>query len=113
MAAIRGWLNHLEPVTRAGGGLEPASRQVTKTVEFSGTQWGSLLYQYILQRESRRVESRIGAGADREAVPFPIPAHQTGRADFPHIMWPPELCGVQPARPGDSTGRGGWAGRKR
>ena len=22
------------------------------------------------------------------AAPFPVPAHQTGRADFPHEMWP-------------------------
>src|SRR5260370_22123342 len=31
------------------------------------------------------VESRMGASTDaRSAAPFPIPAHQTGRADFPH-----------------------------
>jgi uncharacterized protein (DUF433 family) len=27
------------------------------------------------------------------------PPHRSVRADFPHIMWPPELCGVQPANP--------------
>jgi hypothetical protein len=29
--------------------------------------------------------------------PFPLPAHQTGRADFPHQMWPTTfdaLCGL-------------------
>ncbi len=31
---------------------------------------------------SGRVED--GRGVSREAAPFPIPAHQTGRADFPH-----------------------------
>jgi len=32
--------------------------------------------------ERGRVED--GRGCDAEAAPFPVPAHQTGRADFPH-----------------------------
>ena len=35
----------------------------------------------------RWVESRTGAGAPDAGgvvVPFPVPAHRTGRADFPH-----------------------------
>src|SRR4026209_2930389 len=32
--------------------------------------------------ERGRVED--GRGDDAEAAPFPVPAHQTGRADFPH-----------------------------
>jgi len=32
--------------------------------------------------ERGRVED--GRGFDAEAAPFPVPAHQTGRADFPH-----------------------------
>jgi hypothetical protein len=47
MAAIRGWLNQRGPAAGAGGAFQLASRQVTKTWEFSGTQWGSLLYQYM------------------------------------------------------------------
>ena len=40
----------------------PASLQVTKTVEFSGTQWGSLPYQYIFKertggKDRRRYQS--------------------------------------------------------
>jgi len=31
-----------------------------------------------------RVEERRGCRAMRACVPFPFPAHQTGRADFPH-----------------------------
>ena len=31
----------------------------------------------------KTVESRSGAVAT-DAAPFPLPAHQTGRADFPH-----------------------------
>ena len=52
MAAIRGWLNQRGPVAGAGGGFQPANRQVTKTLEFSGTQWGSLLYQYIFKERT-------------------------------------------------------------
>src|ERR1039458_5717954 len=52
MAAILGWLNQRGLVAGAGGGFKPANRQVTKTVEFSGTQWGSLLYQYIFQERT-------------------------------------------------------------
>src|ERR1019366_2874317 len=34
---------------------------------------------------TRQVESRMGASTGaNSAAPFPIPAHQTGRADFPH-----------------------------
>src|ERR1035438_9612060 len=52
MAAILGWLNQRGPVAGAGGGFQPANRQVTKTVESSGTQWGSLLYQYIFKERT-------------------------------------------------------------
>ena len=52
IAATRGWLNQRGPVAGAGGGPEPVSRQVTKTMESSGTQWGSLLYQYILKERT-------------------------------------------------------------
>ena len=52
MAAILGWLNQRGPVAGAGGGFQPANRQVTKTLEFSGTQWGSLLYQYIFKERT-------------------------------------------------------------
>ena len=41
-----------------------------------------------------QVESRLGAGVTHSAVPFPNPAHQTGRADSRILcVWPPELCG--------------------
>src|ERR1017187_3960683 len=52
MAAVLGWLNQRGPVPGAGGGFQPANRQVTKTLEFSGTQWGSLLYQYIFKERT-------------------------------------------------------------
>ena len=51
MAAILGWLNQRGLVAGAGGGFKPAKHQVTKT-EFSGTQWGSLLYQYIFKERT-------------------------------------------------------------
>ena len=54
MAAVLGWLNQRGPVAGAGGGFKPANRQVTKTLESSGTQWGSLLYQYIFHEKNRR-----------------------------------------------------------
>ena len=62
MAAIRGWLNQRGPVAGAGGGFQPANRQVTKTVESSGTQWGSLLYQYIFKERT--------GGKDRRRYKF-------------------------------------------
>src|ERR1035441_9238174 len=52
MAAVLGWLNQRGPVPGAGVGFQPANRQVTKTLEFSGTQWGSLLYQYIFKERT-------------------------------------------------------------
>ena len=42
---------------------------------------------FRLVHRSRWVESRTGAGAldaSGVLVPFPVPAHRTGRADFPH-----------------------------
>ncbi len=54
-----------------------------------GSLSGARLVLAGLSRASavRWVESRTGAGAlDARAllVPFPVPAHRTGRADFPH-----------------------------
>src|SRR4029077_15905680 len=37
----------------------------------------------IFRTAKKNVESRSGAVAT-DAAPFPLPAHQTGRADFPH-----------------------------
>jgi hypothetical protein len=65
MAAIRGWLNQRGPVAGAGGGFQPANRQATKTLEFSRTQWGSLLYQYIFKERT----GGKTAGATNQVVP--------------------------------------------
>jgi hypothetical protein len=44
----------------------------------------------------KTVESRSDAVAT-DAASFPLPSHQTGRADFPHQMWSTTfdaLCGL-------------------
>ncbi len=53
--------------------------------------WHSGRRGCILSPYQANVESRMGAGAlsIKLVVPFPIPAHQTRRADFPHRAFRP------------------------
>src|SRR5258708_4021451 len=49
--------------------------------------------------ERAPVESRTGAGASRAPVLFPIPARQTGRANFPHPAFRLASCAGSRTRP--------------
>ena len=49
-----------------------------------GRSTARILRAHALDHERGRVEN--GRGFDAEAAPFPVPAHQTGRAVFPHLM---------------------------
>ena len=80
-----------------------------RIVQETGRRAARALYWWASPalRLARWVESRTGAGAldaSGVLVPFPVPAHRTGRADFPHPALRPasSLKLSQAADPGAS-----------